>query len=554
MLNKTLLFAGAVLACTFWQSECTSTSAQGQPPAALTGVVTSAEEGAMEGVVVSAKRQGSIATISIASDAQGRFSFPEPRLEPGSYAISIRAIGYELDGPATANVVAEKTTVLDLKLRKTRKLASQLSNAEWIASMPGSNQQKSFMLDCVGCHTLERVVKSQYDASEFGPILHRMVNYANMSTALKPQRRLAERSPGPPEVVQMRAEYLAGINLSGAMTWDYSLKILPRPTGRATRVIITEWDLPRKTIEPHDVVVAANGTVWFSDFGDNLLSKFDPQTGKVTEYKLPTEKPDAPQGTLDLNEDRDGNLWISLMYQSGFAKFDPRTEAFEIWRIPPEFDHLAVQQSMVMAQRAHVDGKVWTQDVDRRYILRLDLATGKFEKIDPFKDLPKGRRHSAYGLKADAQNNLYFMDFSDQNIGRIDAKTRESKLYPTPAPHSRPRRGIFDQEGRLWFGEYGANRIGMFDPKTEAFQEWEVPTPWSAPYDVAVDKNGEAWTGSMWTDRITRLDPKTGQFTEYLLPRSTNIRRVFVDNSTTPVTFWVGSNHGASIIKLEPLD
>jgi hypothetical protein len=31
-----------------------------------------------------------------------------------------------------------------------------------------------------------------------------------------------------------------------------------------------------------------------------------------------------------------------------------------------------------------------------------------------------------------------------------------------------------------------------------------------------------------------------------------NIRRVFVDN-TTPV-FWVGSNHGASIIKVEPLD
>jgi virginiamycin B lyase len=42
--------------------------------------------------------------------------------------------------------------------------------------------------------------------------------------------------------------------------------------------------------------------------------------------------------------------------------------------------------------------------------------------------------------------------------------------------------------------------------------------------------------------------------TDYLLPRSTNIRRVFVDNSTTPVTFWVGNDHGASIIKLEPLD
>ena len=55
-------------------------------------------------------------------------------------------------------------------------------------------------------------------------------------------------------------------------------------------------------------------------------------------------------------------------------------------------------------------------------------------------------------------------------------------------------------------------------------------------------------------DRVARLNPRTGQFVEYLLPRSTNIRRVFVDNSTSPVTFWTGSNHGASIIKLEPLE
>jgi hypothetical protein len=41
---------------------------------------------------------------------------------------------------------------------------------------------------------------------------------------------------------------------------------------------------------------------------------------------------------------------------------------------------------------------------------------------------------------------------------------------------------------------------------------------------------------------------------EYLLPRPTNIRRVFVDNSTTPVSFWAGSNHGASIVRLQALD
>ena len=51
------------------------------------------------------------------------------------------------------------------------------------------------------------------------------------------------------------------------------------------------------------------------------------------------------------------------------------------------------------------------------------------------------------------------------------------------------------------------------------------------------------------SDQVTRLDTKTGAMVQYLLPRSTNIRRVFVDNSTTPVTFWVGNNHGASIVQ-----
>ena len=43
---------------------------------ALTGQVTSAEEGPMEGVLVSAKRAGSTITITVVSDEQGRYSSP----------------------------------------------------------------------------------------------------------------------------------------------------------------------------------------------------------------------------------------------------------------------------------------------------------------------------------------------------------------------------------------------------------------------------------------------------------------------------------------------
>jgi streptogramin lyase len=94
----------------------------------------------------------------------------------------------------------------------------------------------------------------------------------------------------------------------------------------------------------------------------------------------------------------------------------------------------------------------------------------------------------------------------------------------------------------------------MFDTRTEQFKEWKLGTRWASPYDVTLDRNEEAWTGSMVTDQVTRLNTGTGEMVDYLLPRSTNIRRVFVDNTTTPVTFWTGSNHGASIVKVEPLD
>jgi len=75
------------------------------------------------------------------------------------------------------------------------------------------------------------------------------------------------------------------------------------------------------------------------------------------------------------------------------------------------------------------------------------------------------------------------------------------------------------------------------------------------PYDVVPSKGGkEVWTGSMLNDLVARLDTSTGQITEYLLPKSTNIRRVFVQETGMRPVLWVGSNHGASIVKVEPLD
>jgi streptogramin lyase len=524
---------------------------------ALQGQVTAGER-PVEGVLVSAKKDGTTVTITVVSDADGRYAFPSAKLEPGRYALSIRAIGYDLDGTEFAAVARDKTETADLKLRRTDDLAAQLSNAEWLASMPGTDQQKGQLLNCVGCHTLARPTHSIHTADEFmSAVLPRMQGYVNQSIPQHPQLRRAERlmeerGDQRVQVYRANAEYLSSINLNGREGWAYELKTLPRPSGRATRVIYTEYDLPRDTISPHDVIVDADGIVWYSSFGEQNLGRLDPKTGKVTEFPILEHKPGFPTGGLGLRSDRDGNLWLGNMYQATIVKFDRKHETFQYWPLQGDRNIDAAQINMVSPQSAHIDGKVWAQNNGFAGVHRLDIATGKIETWEPFKTAKEP--HNIYDVIPDSNNNVYFTDFRQRHIGRIDAKTGEVKLFAVPTPASAPRRGTMDAQDRLWFAEYRGDRIGMFDTRTEQFKEWAMPTRWSAPYDVVLDKNEEAWTGSMLSDQVTRLNTRTGEFVSYLLPRTTNIRRVFVDNRTTPVTFWVGSNHRASIVKLEPLD
>ena len=168
-------------------------SLHAQAADALTGLVTSSDEGPMEGVLVSATRAGSMLTTTVVSDGQGRYRFPRARLEPGQYALRIRAIGYDLESAATASVVAQKPTTADLKLRKAHDVASQLTNAEWLASFPGTDEQKASVRGCAHCHTLERVMRSRHDVEAFVSVIERMAGYPPLAFPLMPQRTPAPR-------------------------------------------------------------------------------------------------------------------------------------------------------------------------------------------------------------------------------------------------------------------------------------------------------------------------------------------------------------------------
>jgi len=116
---------------------------------------------------------------------------------------------------------------------------------------------------CVTCHTLQRVLFSRFNADEMAQVVQRMAMHTNNSSPMHPWMRAIENRLGPPTVGQLAVgEYLSSINLSVADTFEFPLKTLSRPKGKATQVIYTTYDLPRPDASPHDEVFDAQGNVW----------------------------------------------------------------------------------------------------------------------------------------------------------------------------------------------------------------------------------------------------------------------------------------------------
>ena len=537
--------------------------AQKHGPAALAGTVSSAEEGKMEGVVVSAKRPGSTIMVSVSTNAQGQYSFPQDRLAPGAYDITIRAIGYTLK-PTSATIQSGGSTQLDLALAKATPdvLALQMSNSEWIQSAPGTPGQKMALERCFDCHGLQRPIFSKKNASEMAFTLERMTAHSANASPNFPflHQNASEILSKPPSKAQEAlGAYIASINLSSGETWPYQLKTQPRPRGKSTQAIITTYDLPDDAA-PHDTLLDKAGNVWFSDFQHQFISKLDPKTGKVTRYPVPVSKPGFPTGGLMITMDKDGNVWEGMMGQAQIAKLDPKTEKVSIY-LAPDWDKGDTRFTMIDALHSNVDGKLWTKtnggpDPDHpNKLYQFDLATEKFHEALP----PVGKRDiAAYGLVTDLANNVYGLDNNpdQKQIWRTDAKTGETTYIDLLPGIGGARRGHIDSQNRLWFSQFHANGYSMYDPKTGKVTRWEVPISYAGAYDVQFDDVRYAWGADMSTDLVQRLDVETGEWTSYLLPTSINTRHIDVQKSSNPAvlsSMWTEGQQTSKIVHIEPL-
>jgi virginiamycin B lyase len=572
-MKRTLLTAIAATAVLWGLTTLSGTSTPTPPAQApgsvLTGLVTGPSGTPMEGVLVSARRDGSNMTVTVVSNASGFYAFPKDRLEPGRYTVSIRAAGYVMPGREKTVEVTRQTAEANLRLEEASLLekALQLTSAEWLYSYPLPEQTKYATLrDCTRCHSQAWPAMSTYDAATAAYVVQRMI-YSSGSTPASYQVPANEvpnwgRPDGvmgrePSRFHQQQGEAVASINL-GKGPWQYPLKTFPRPKGKETQVILTMYDLKRPLAKPHDLQIGPDGLVYYNDFNDNIIGKLNPKTGETKEYRYPYmgEKGSfTPIGNRTMMHDGNGKFYLGTQYQLGPAIFDSKSETFELYKF---------SGAMTLAESSHVDGWVWNGGAGAS-LSRVQLK-GNGQIMREMVRTEEGSL-AAYDIVVDSKNNVYGGDRTSTAIWKIDAKTLKPTFYPIPAqPRGQEgslgggmRRATIDSRDRMWWGGFDGGFLGLLDTTRPAGQEiklFPVPLPWFQPYIGENDDAGYTWIGSISADRVARMNEATGEWNMYLLPRETNLRHIHVQRAANAgglSSLWVGMNHQARIVHIEPL-
>ncbi len=192
----------------------------------------------------------------------------------------------------------------------------------------------------------------------------------------------------------------------------------------------------------HTVRVDRLGNVWATGYP---LSRFDPETGKFTDFW------DVAPHTYDLELDKDGNIWFTNPGTGQIGVVDYKTLKIKQWTVPSKDGY---------ERRLQIDSKgiVWFAEYQNGKIGRFDPKTEMFKEYD----LPGGKDVFPYAVGIDTEDNIWYASYYMDILGRIDQKTGKITEFPFPHSEITIREILRDAQGRMWYGSPSNNKVGYF--------------------------------------------------------------------------------------------
>jgi virginiamycin B lyase len=521
-----------------------------------TGVVKISSGDSPEGIGVQLIAPNGVRT-TVYTNATGKFEFP--LMKAGSYTLRIPTPlmfqPYVRESVAISGATKLDDIVLDRvskddALPATPEIQSQLSSAELLWNLPGTAEEKhTFQKNCSSCHSWQQVFRNHYDQRSWTAIVDRMTHFSGTSLVVR------VKLPNPSEGGYTRPDATSEDEVHTIINWlsrvrgpeskDTEYRVFPRPEGEATKVIVTEYELPQDLLQLHDVQGDAQGNLWFSSHKTRYVGKLDPKSGVVKEYTLPLT-PGAMPGTHAVHIDQHGIVWYSENWAHNLDRLDPATGHVTQVKIEspvplnaPGFGNFAMTS----------DGAVW--DSRDSHVRKIDSETGKILKEYPL------QCSFSYDSLISADGKYWAgggLPAWGNTAERLDIQTGQMINANTGDHMATAKRGGFAPDDNAWFGG-GAGALVELDAKDDRIQEFWPPTPPNPLtdfYEAMPDKNGEVWAGVLHGRQMVRFNPKTGSWVVYEMPEPFSYdRRTWIDASTNPVTVWYIDYNGY-LVRVQP--
>ncbi len=263
---------------------------------------------------------------------------------------------------------------------------------------------------------------------------------------------------------------------------------------------VQEYDVPSGS-SPHDVAVAADGTVWYTAQGSGELGKLDQRSGNIVE--IPLGAGSRPHGVI---VGPDGAPWITDGGLNAIVRVDAATSEVRVYPLP--------------AGRGSAN--LNTAVFDRRGVLWFTGQSGIYGRLNPANgsmevfDAPRGS--GPYGITVTPSGEIYYASLAGSHVARVDTATGTATVLEPPTPRQGTRRVWSDSRGRIWSSQWNAGQVAVYDPRADTWREWRLPGDRPQAYAVYVDERDEVWLSDFGANALVHFDPTTEQFESFPLP------------------------------------
>src|SRR5882672_4415941 len=495
----------------------------------LTGSITSASGQKLEGVQVSAKREGATITTSVYTDQNGDYFFPS--MADGKYQVWAQALGFHTAKDAVELSAAKHQDFKLAAITDPEERYRQLPPEMMVAALPDAtpedaNIKKIFTNECTGCHTPGYPLQFKFDEAGWNKII-------NLMKVVPGSGVYPGAGAKPNQILEHNQKQLAAYLARARGPAETSMKFTqrPRPTGEAARVVWKLYDLPLNPESgigtkyndndgtdwslgptsklgelPHDGGLGLDGNLYYTVNNPNRLvsiGKVDGKTGEVSYLKVTASNGEAAT-SHGLVRDKQGNFWFDINPgRRSLGQLDTAAQKITVYETPASMSPVGGAVTM------DVDGNgmVWASAPDGA--VRFNPATKEFtgfKSLTPYNN-PKGTGMT-YGTAGDRNGNGWWAQMAMDTIGRADIETgkvTEVKLPPVKAEMERIKpedRAFYDSFNELSFN---------------------TPLPWSqGPRRMGTDKNADVlWVGNSWGASLARINTRTSEATIIPMPDPT---------------------------------